>query len=160
MPTDIDTVETGKLIRKVLSESFPEIKFNTHLQLFDTKSCITVYWTDGPNRQQVREVIKLFGGFKHIEFDGMAVKFEPEFVFTIRHFSDSFVQSAIDTCCRSDTKKPTLKSYRDEKGEPWGIYSLRKNGDNIQADINAYLNKQSDVKPQKSETLSRMKWLY
>ena len=54
----INTVETAKIIRKILKESFPGIKFSVTSNSGDTS--ILVKWEDGPTQNQVNAIVRWF----------------------------------------------------------------------------------------------------
>lgn len=63
----LNTVDTAKVIRKILKESFPELKFKVRSSIYSGGSSIHVKWINGPSNKQVEEKIK------HLEsagFDG------------------------------------------------------------------------------------------
>ena len=64
----VSMAETNKLIRKVLKESFPGVKFSVRGQSYSGGASTDIGWTDGPNEQQVNALVSVFkGGY----FDGM-----------------------------------------------------------------------------------------
>lgn len=65
MTTYISQADTNKMIRKVLKETFPGIKFSVR---GSGGSSTNIGWTDGPNKTQVENVIGVFEGSY---FDGM-----------------------------------------------------------------------------------------
>ena len=60
----ISQVETNKLIRKVLRESFPGVKFSVRTR----GGSANINWTNGPNTNQVERLVSAFEGSY---FDGM-----------------------------------------------------------------------------------------
>lgn len=64
----ISTVETAKLIRIQLKKHFPAIKFRVRCNQYSMGSSIDIYWTDGPTKKKVDDIVKPFCGGA---FDGM-----------------------------------------------------------------------------------------
>lgn len=128
----INTVDTAKLIRKALKESFPGVKFSVRSEKYAGGSSVHVNWTDGPNEKQVNAVAKVFEGSY---FDGMTdykgslrqmmdskeVRFGPDFVFVSREHSRDMVAKAIESVYRkyradfeaSGIDKPTVEDYEN-----------------------------------------------
>ena len=91
----ISQTETNKLIRKVLRESFPGVKFSVRTRGGSTN----INWTDGPNANQVERLVSAFEGSyfdgmidyqgsRFAMLDGREVRFMADFIFTNRHYSD------------------------------------------------------------------------
>ncbi len=91
----ISQVETNKLIRKVLRESFPGVKFSVRTRGGSTN----INWTNGPNTNQVERLVSAFEGSyfdgmidykgsRYAMLDGKEVHFMADFIFTNRHYTD------------------------------------------------------------------------
>lgn len=63
----ISTAETAKLVRGVLKQKFPGVKFSVRTENGGA-GCINIKWTDGPTDKLVDTAI---GAFKNGGFDGM-----------------------------------------------------------------------------------------
>lgn len=61
-------VQTAKIIRKVLKDKFPGIKFSVRSETYSMGSSININWTDGPNTKEVDQEIKIYSSSG---FDGM-----------------------------------------------------------------------------------------
>lgn len=173
----LSCAETAKLVRLVLKESFPNLKFSVRGQTYSGGASIRVEWLDGANVAQVEGVAGLFkasyfdgsidfkGAVYHM-MDGEPVRFGADFIFFTRNFSDAAVQVAIDRTYRryagnfkSDgIEKPTMKQYRN--GDLWTVQlsGLHTYGnESVQAEINAALHKHSDrLKVTPSKTAARI----
>lgn len=64
----ISTTDTAKLIRVQLKKHFPKTKFRVRCDQYSMGSSIDIYWTDGPTKKKVDEIVKPFCGGA---FDGM-----------------------------------------------------------------------------------------
>ncbi len=99
MTNYISITETNKLIRKVLKESFPGVKFSVRGRSYSMGGSTDIYWTDGPNEKQVKGLVAVFEGsyfdgmidYKGSRYgwlDGREVSFGPDFIFCTRTDSD------------------------------------------------------------------------
>lgn len=59
---------TAKEIRKELRAKWPNVRFRVRSESFAGGSAVDIYWTDGPTREQVRDVV---GKYEYGYFDGM-----------------------------------------------------------------------------------------
>jgi hypothetical protein len=64
----ISTKATAVVIRGVLKEAFPGVKFGVRIENYAGGSSINIQWEDGPTENQVRSQTKMFEGSR---FDGM-----------------------------------------------------------------------------------------
>lgn len=100
----ISTTDTAKIIRTHLKETFPATKFSVRSEKYTGGSSIWISWVDGPTRNEVDLIAKMYEG---ATFDGMTdmkdyktsflvldgddfpteVKFGSDFVFTDRRES-------------------------------------------------------------------------
>lgn len=91
----ISQTETNKLIRRVLRESFPSVKFSVRTRGGSTN----IDWTNGPNSNQVEHLISVFEGsyfdgmidYKGSRFawlDGNEAHFMADFIFCHRGWSE------------------------------------------------------------------------
>lgn len=101
MTNYISITETNKLIRKVLKESFPGIKFSVRGKSYAGGGSTNISWTDGPNEKQVAGLISVFEGSyfdgmidykgsRYATLDGREVSFMADFIFCNRINSDAF----------------------------------------------------------------------
>ena len=97
----ISQTETNKLIRKVLKESFPGVKFSVRGQSYAGGGSTNIGWTDGPNQKQVEALISAFEGSyfdgmidykgsRYAWLDGKEVSFGTDFLFCSRTDSEAF----------------------------------------------------------------------
>lgn len=97
----ISITETNKLIRKVLKESFPGVKFSVRGRSYSMGGSTNIHWTDGPNEKQVNGLVSVFEGSyfdgmidykgsRYGTLDGQDVSFGPDFIFCNRVNSDDF----------------------------------------------------------------------
>jgi len=126
----IDVADTAKLIRKVLRESFPGVKFSVRIDRYAGGSSTRVTWTDGPTAKVVEDLLSVFeaagfDGMQDLKFykdstlDGERVNFGGGYLFTTRHYSDELVQRAIDAQIaaghalpEAHYPQPTLDNWR------------------------------------------------
>jgi hypothetical protein len=127
----ISTVDTAKMIRKALKESFPDIKFAVRCDQYANGSSIHVAWPDGPGAEMVESIV---GRFRESFFDvqsdyrdnlyhrldGALARFGPDHVFCHRRFSDAAVIGAIDAIYEANrdilaaqgVSKPVAATFR------------------------------------------------
>jgi hypothetical protein len=98
----IGVVDTAKLVRAALKESFAGVKFSVTSESYAGGASINIKYTNGPTEAQVNEVIS---NFKGSYFDGMIdykgsnyanlngeeVKFGADFIFIRRNYSVEFL---------------------------------------------------------------------
>lgn len=140
----IDTVETAKIIRKVLKTYFPDIKFSVRSSKYSGGSSIDIGWTDGPTSNQVKKITDYFEG---ASFDGMidlksyvhkvemdengndiTVSYGPDFIFENRRFSEKYIQNVASIIINDWGLDPELinrieKSYNDSYY--WDVSRIR-----------------------------------
>lgn len=103
----IDVRETAKLVRAVLRESFPGMKFRVRISRYAGGCSMRVAWTDGPTVALVEELIGPFEGrgfdgmqdlsyFVDSTLDGEPVNFGGAYLFCERELSDDLIQRSID----------------------------------------------------------------
>ena len=101
MTVYISITETNKLIRKVLKESFPGVKFSVRGKSYAGGGSTNIAWTHGPNIKQVEGLISVFEGSyfdgmidykgsRYGTLDGQDVHFMADFIFCDRINSDAF----------------------------------------------------------------------
>ena len=97
----ISITETNKLIRKVLKESFPGVKFSVRGKSYAGGGSTNIAWTDGPNAKQVEKLVSVFEGSyfdgmidykgsRYGTLDGQDVSFGSDFIFCNRVNSNDF----------------------------------------------------------------------
>jgi hypothetical protein len=102
----ISTAETAKIIRKVLKENFPGIKFSVRSRSYAGGSSIDIEWLDGPAAPAVESVTKQFQGasfdssidlksYHDTEWNGEKVHFCADYVSSHRKMSRAFIEAII-----------------------------------------------------------------
>lgn len=100
------TAEVAKLIRQVLKEAFPTIKFSVRSKTYSGGSSIDIGYTDGPAPSQVEALVKKFQGkyfcgmtdyegFEYSALDGVEVTFGVSYIFVSRKKSVAFMTSVV-----------------------------------------------------------------
>lgn len=107
MTNYIPVTETAKMMRLVLKETFPGVKFGVRSSSYSGGSSINVGWTDGPNEAQVKAAVDVFKGAyfdgqidykgyrKHL-LDGVPTSFGGDFIFYSRENSDEAIARAVE----------------------------------------------------------------
>ena len=133
----ISQVETNKLIRKVLRESFPGVKFSVR-----TRGGFTnINWTNGPNTNQVERLVSAFEGSyfdgmidykgsRYAMLDGKEVHFMADFIFTNRHYSDDLermmaarlISKYGQQCEYLESASPESMIADWHQGNLWNVY--------------------------------------
>ena len=169
--------ETAKLVRAVLKEAFPIIKFSVKSSSYSKGASISVSWTDGANEAQVKAMVNRFsssyfdslidykGSIHHI-MDGKRVRFASDSISLHRVNSDDARQSAINRVwnkyhaefAHDGLEKPTVEAMK--RGEYFTVQfsRLHKSGiDTVQREINTAMNKHTYTpKTLPSPTASRV----
>lgn len=94
----ISVVDTAKLIRLALKESFAGVKFSVKSSSYAGGASIRISYVDGPTVKQVEDVVSVFEGSyfdgmqdykgqNYANLDGEEVKFGADFVFVNRQLS-------------------------------------------------------------------------
>ena len=161
MTTKILTcAETAKLIRQVLKESFPGVKFSVKSSTYSGGASVSIRWTDGPNDAQVSAAV---GSFKGAYFDGsidyqgsvfhmmdgQPIQFGADYINTSREHSDAAIEAAIGALCRrygaqmreQGIERPSVADFRS--GRLWSV-RLGGNFDELQGMVHKILSKRSD----------------
>ena len=133
----ISQADTNKLIRKVLRESFPGVKFSVRTRGGSTN----IGWTNGPNAKQVERLISAFEGSyfdgmidykgsRYATLDGREVHFMADFIFTNRHYSDDLERMMAarliarygQQCEYLETATPESMLAHWHKGNLWQVH--------------------------------------
>jgi len=107
----INVVETAKMIRTVLKESFPGVKFSVKSSSYSMGASININYVDGPTNAQVKAVISVFEGsyfdgmtdYKGLNYssiDGEEVRFGADFIFVNRKFSVGLFTDLVASACK------------------------------------------------------------
>lgn len=102
----INCVDTAKLIRAALKESFPNVKFSVNSKSYAGGASITIGYFDGPTSDQVKAVVGVFEGSyfdgmqdykgqNYANLDGEEVKFGADFVFVNRKVSNDLLLGVV-----------------------------------------------------------------
>lgn len=103
----LSCAETAVMIRQVLKESFPGVKFSVRSSVYSGGASININYQDGPNVDAVKSAVSIFEAsyfdgsidYKGLNFtaiDGQEVRFGCDFVFVNRKVSDEVYAAAID----------------------------------------------------------------
>lgn len=103
----LSCAETAVMIRSVLKESFPGVKFSVRSSVYAGGASININYQDGPNVDAVKSAVSIFEAsyfdgsidYKGLNFtaiDGQEVRFGCDFVFVNRKVSDEVYAAAID----------------------------------------------------------------
>jgi len=98
----ISVVNTAKLVRAALKESFVGVKFSVTSDSYAGGASINIKYTNGPTEKQVKEVISSFEGsyfdgmidYKgscYANLNGEEVRFGADFIFVNRKYSVEFL---------------------------------------------------------------------
>lgn len=101
----ISCVDTAKLIRAVLKESFAGVKFSVTSSQYAGGASINIKYVNGPTQKQVESVISVFEGSyfdgmqdykgqNYANLNGEEVKFGADFVFVNRKLTSDFLTGA------------------------------------------------------------------
>jgi len=107
MKNYLSCAETAKMIRSVLKESFPGVKFSVVSSTYSMGASITIKYNDGPNADAVKAAISIFEGSyfdgmqdykgqRYAAIDGQEMSFGADYVFVNRYVSDAAMAQAID----------------------------------------------------------------
>jgi len=103
----LSCAETAVMIRSVLKESFPGVKFSVRSSVYSGGASINIRYQDGPNYDAVKAVVGIFEasyfdgmqdykGQNYTAIDGQEVRFGADFVFVDRKISDEMYAAALD----------------------------------------------------------------
>ena len=108
----ISTTDTAKIIRKVLKESFPGVKFS--VCLVENGRTVRISWLDGPSTNKLGEMLSVF------ERSG---NYEPEFIDLKRGYSDAGSNAILRKICnRARIKTITIDDISKSRGVMWNKY--------------------------------------
>jgi hypothetical protein len=148
----LSAVESAKLLRQALKESFPGVKFSVR----SDNNSIDVRWVDGPNTKQVDAVADQFeGGYfdgmidyagcKYHKLDGEQVRFGSKYVFCQRECSAAYKERAARVIKAKYGYEIDLAKF--DKGELYNVFPSGgewSNNNSAQCMMNAELSKISD----------------
>lgn len=173
----LSCAETAVMIRSVLKESFPGVKFSVRSSVYAGGASINISYQDGPNADAVKAVVGIFEGsyfdgsidYKGLNFtaiDGQEVRFGADFVFVDRKISDELYAAAIDCLYvkfagnfASDSKpRVTVEDVKNGASYSREIPGL---GNGLYGGFNRYLGEvvqemAADYPVQQSATLDRI----
>ena len=107
MKNYLSCAETAVMIRQVLKESFPGVKFSVRSSVYSGGASINIRYQDGPSYDAVKSVVSIFEasyfdgsidykGQNYTAIDGQEVRFGADFVFVNRQISDELYAAALD----------------------------------------------------------------
>lgn len=171
----ISITETNKLIRKVLKESFPGVKFSVRGKSYAGGGSTNIAWTDEPNAKQVESLISVFEGSyfdgmidykgsRYAWLDGCEVSFGADFIFYNRDESVTLEIRIISRIANKYDIDADTGDIRDDFNQgllydktPWGEKCTGMSTLSLQATIRGALSKHTlcpFIKP--SATLARV----
>ena len=173
----ISQTDTNKLIRKVLMESFPGVKFSVRTRGGSTN----IGWTNGPNENQVERLINAFEGSyfdgmidykgsRYAMLDGQEVHFLADFIFTKRHYSENLehmmaarlISMYGQQCEYLETATPESMIADWHQGNLWNVYPCGgdwSHENSLSSALHQKLGKHTlSPFPQHSETLDRVRF--
>jgi len=103
----LSCAETAVMIRQVLKESFPGVKFSVRSSVYSGGASITIKYNDGPNADAVKAAVGIFEGSyfdgmqdykgqRYAAIDGQEMSFGADYVFVDRKISDEMYAAALD----------------------------------------------------------------
>jgi hypothetical protein len=107
----INVVETAKMIRTALKETFPGVKFSVRSSSYSGGASINIGYVDGPTNDQVKAIISVFEGSyfdgmtdykgsNYSSLDGEEVRFGADFIFVNRKFSVGLFTDLVASACK------------------------------------------------------------
>ncbi|GAF85098.1 unnamed protein product, partial [marine sediment metagenome] len=155
----IKTTEQAKIIRTILKESFPKVKFSVRSDSYSGGSSIDVSWLDGPNKNQVDSVLSMlsgsyfdsmidYKGLREHVMNGERVSFSADFIFCERSFSSELIDKSISAVYKKymtlfknqGHEKPMAKEFKN--GSLFNVY-LDNSGRSVQELVSKNVNKRS-----------------
>lgn len=135
----MSVVDTAKLIRKALKESFPSVKFSVRSEKYAGGASVNVSWTDGATISMVDPILNMFKGayFDPMidyqgsitsTYDGEEVKFGAQYISSDRDYSNEAIEKALARLKRKYPEKwnklkvePTVEGYNNNRGTWWSV---------------------------------------
>ena len=121
---------TAKAIRKELKAKWPNVKFRVRSESFAGGSAVDIYWTDGPTREQVRDVV---GKYEYGCFDGITDCYyitnrrddipQVKFVQLHRELSPARMLKLLQRV-GIEAKPEELDKTRPDLMDEWGVWTL------------------------------------
>jgi hypothetical protein len=166
----IGCVDTAKLIRAALKESFPAVKFSVTSSQYAGGASINIRYVDGPTSGQVQKVIGVFEGSyfdgmqdykgqNYANLDGEEVKFGADFIFVNRKSSVQALETATQQVCQMYGVDMSLVKIVDTQYS--GAYidcpaTLTAGGRYLNQMVNLAIADQSFCETQQSKTVARV----
>lgn len=166
----LGVAETAKLVRAALKESFPGVKFSVRSSSYSGGASISVNHTDGPNSDQVKQVLGTFEGAyfdgmidykgsRYHTLDGQPVSFGANFVSGSRDYSDQQVARGIAMAVSKFGGQPiSVDDYRQGRAWSWSWRnSDSPNAIDMGRELNSILYRMTDrLAVAKSATVARV----
>ena len=145
----ISCVDTAKLIRAVLKESFNGVKFSVTSSQYAGGASITIKYVDGPTSKQVESVVKIFEGSyfdgmqdykgqNYANLNGEEVKFGADFVFVNRSVSNSFLLGVVCDVQNQYQLDNEVTIYVSQYDQSANISKVGDNADSLQRGFSPY----------------------
>ena len=120
----INCVNTAKLIRSALKESFPNVKFSVVSDSYAGGASIRISYTNGPTQKQVEQVVGVFEGSyfdgmqdykgsNYANLDGQEVKFGADYIFVRRNYTPELMTEVAQQVAQTygvDFNQVTIKN--------------------------------------------------
>ena len=172
----INVVDTAKLIRAALKESFPAVKFSVTSKSYAGGASINIGYFDGPTSEQVEKVVGVFEGSyfdgmqdykgqNYANLDGEEVKFGADFVFVNRKISGPVMTGIVADTMNFYQLDNEVTIYVSDYSQAASISKVADNDNSLQRGFNAYgitkliyqkVGETSFCETQQSKTLTRV----
>jgi len=172
----INVVDTAKLIRAALKESFPAVKFSVTSKSYAGGASINIGYFDGPTSEQVEKVVGVFEGSyfdgmqdykgqNYANLDGEEVKFGADFVFVNRKISGPVMTGIVADTMNFYQLDNEVTIYVSDYSQAASISKVADNDNSLQRGFNAYgigkliyqkVSETSFCETQQSKTLTRV----
>lgn len=145
----ISVVDTAKLIRLALKESFAGVKFSVKSSSYAGGASIRISYVDGPTVKQVEEVVSVFEGSyfdgmqdykgqNYANLDGEEVKFGADFVFVNRKLTSAFLTGVIVDVCEEYGLDNEVTVYVSSYDNAASISKVSENADSSKRGFSPY----------------------
>jgi hypothetical protein len=166
----ITCVQTAKLIRAALKESFPTVKFSVTSSQYAGGASINIRYINGPTADQVNQVVKVFEGSyfdgmqdykgqNYANLDGEEVKFGADYVFVNRSYSADFLEGVAQKVAQDygiDFNLVTIKTNQYSGSYIDCPATLTAGGRYFNQMVNITMSEVSLADPFPSKTLARV----
>jgi hypothetical protein len=145
----ISCVDTAKLIRAVLKESFNGVKFSVTSSQYAGGASITIRYVDGPTSKQVESVVKIYEGSyfdgmqdykgqNYANLNGEEVKFGADFVFVNRTVSNDLMLGVVCNVQNQYQLDNEVTIYVSQYDQAASISKISENADSLKRGFAPY----------------------